>query len=138
MVSAGPRINLVESVTIPAQYNGVSVTELSGSAFAGCTSLKEINLPDTLLRIPADTAFAGCTVEEAERAFAGKGYGEFKLAVGETVADVLAPIQAEQKRLLSDKAYLNAVLKEGAERAFRAARRTLSKVYRKIGFYQGD
>ncbi len=83
-------------------------------------------------------AFAGCTVEEAERAFAGKGYGEFKLAVGETVADVLAPIQAEQKRLLSDKAYLNAVLKEGAERAFKAARRTLSKVYRKIGFYQGD
>ncbi len=61
VVSAGPRINLVESVTIPAQYNGVSVTELSGSAFAGCTSLKEINLPDTLLRIPADTAFAGCT-----------------------------------------------------------------------------
>ncbi len=84
------------------------------------------------------STFAGCTVEEAEKSFDGKGYGEFKLAVGETVADVLAPIQAEQKRLLADKAYLNGVLSAGAERAYKAARKTLSKVYRKIGFYQGE
>lgn len=82
--------------------------------------------------------FKGCTPEEAERAFAGKGYGDFKLAVGETVADALAPVQAEQKRLLADKAYLNSVLQSGAERAFKAARKTLSKVYRKIGFYRGE
>lgn len=83
-------------------------------------------------------AFTGCTVAEAERTFAGKGYGDFKLAVGETVADVLAPVQAEQKRLLADKEYLNGVLRAGAERAYKAARKTLSKVYRKIGFYQGE
>lgn len=83
-------------------------------------------------------AFIGCTVAEAERTFAGKGYGDFKLAVGETVADVLAPVQAEQKRLLADKEYLNGVLRAGAERAYKAARKTLSKVYRKIGFYQGE
>ncbi len=83
-------------------------------------------------------AFTGCSVEQAERAFEGKGYGEFKLAVGETVADALAPIQAEQKRLLADKAYLGGVLAAGAERAYKAARKTLSKVYRKIGFYQGE
>lgn len=82
--------------------------------------------------------FKGCTVEEAEKEFAGKGYGDFKLAVGETVADALAPIQEEQKRLLSDKAYVASVLTAGQERAFKAARKTLSKVYRKIGFYQGD
>ena len=82
--------------------------------------------------------FSGKTVEEAEREFEGKGYGEFKLAVGETVADVLAPVQAEQKRLLADKKYLGEVLSSGAERAFKAARKTLSKVYRKIGFYQGE
>lgn len=84
------------------------------------------------------SAFAGCTVEEAEKQFEGKGYGEFKLAVGETVADVIAPVQAEQKRLLGDKAYLNQVLSSGAERAYKTARKTLSKVYRKIGFYQGE
>ena len=83
-------------------------------------------------------AFRGCTLEEAQKEFEGKGYGDFKLAVGETVADAIAPVQAEQKRLLADKAYLNGILKEGAERAFRTARRTLNKVYRKVGFYQGE
>ena len=70
--------------------------------------------------------------------FAGKGYGDFKMAVGEAVADALAPIQAEKARLLADKAYLNGVMKQGAESAFRIARKTLSKVYRKVGFYSGD
>ena len=83
-------------------------------------------------------AFRGCTLEEAQKEFEGKGYGDFKLAVGETVAGAIAPVQAEQKRLLADKAYLNGVLKEGAERAFKTARRTLNKVYRKVGFYQGE
>ena len=83
-------------------------------------------------------SFTGKTVAEAEREFEGKGYGEFKLAVGETVRDALAPVQAEQKRILADKAYLNGVLSAGAERAYKAARKTLSKVYRKVGFYQGD
>ena len=82
--------------------------------------------------------FRRCTLQGAQKEFEGKGYGDFKLAVGETVADAIAPVQAEQKRLLADKAYLNGVLKEGAERAFRTARRTLNKVYRKVGFYQGE
>ena len=83
-------------------------------------------------------AFRGCTVAEAERAFEGRGYGEFKLAVGETVADALAPIQAEQKRLLADKGYLADVLKRGAESAAYVSRKTLSKVFRKVGFYRGE
>ena len=82
--------------------------------------------------------FTKKSVEEVEREFAGKGYGDFKLAVGEAVADALAPVQAEQKRLLADKAYLNGVRASGAERAFKTARRTLGKVYRKVGFYQGE
>ena len=83
-------------------------------------------------------SFTGKTVEEAEKDFEGKGYGEFKLAVGEAVADKLAPVQAEQARILKDKAYLSGVLASGAERAYKVARKTLSKVYRKIGFYQGE
>lgn len=82
------------------------------------------------------TAFTGKSIAEAEADFAGKGYGEFKLAVGETVADKLAPIQAEQAKLLADKEYLNSVMKSGAERANYTARKTLAKVYKKIGFYQ--
>ena len=82
------------------------------------------------------SVFADKSIAEAESEFNGVGYGDFKLAVGETVADRLAPVQAEQAKLLADKEYLNTVLKKGAERAARTAGRTLSKVYKKIGFYQ--
>ncbi len=83
-------------------------------------------------------AFTGKTAEETEREFSGKGYGDFKVAVGEAVADALAPVQAEKARLLKEKDYLNGIMKRGAETAARIARRTLSKVYRKVGFYSGD
>ena len=83
-------------------------------------------------------AFTGKTAEETEREFSGKGYGDFKVAVGEAVADALAPMQAEKARLLKEKDYLNGIMKRGAETAARIARRTLSKVYRKVGFYSGD
>ncbi len=82
------------------------------------------------------SVFTGKSIEEAVSEFAGKGYGDFKLAVGEAVADRLAPIQAEQAKLLADKEYLNGVLASGAQRAYAIAGRTLSKVYKKIGFYQ--
>lgn len=84
------------------------------------------------------SVFSGKSVKESEAEFSGKGYGDFKLAVGETVADALAPIQKKRAELLSDKAYLDSVMKAGAGSAFKAARKTLSKVYRKIGFYAGE
>ncbi len=79
------------------------------------------------------TAFTGKTYEQAENEFAGKGYGDFKIKVGEAVAEVIEPIRQEKNRLLADKAYLDEVLKNGAERAERLAYRTLSKVYKKVG-----
>jgi tryptophanyl-tRNA synthetase len=81
------------------------------------------------------SAFSDVTIEQAVADFAGKGYGQLKTAVGEVVADKLAPIQSEQARLLADKEYLNTVLTNGAEAAYKTARKTLSKVYKKIGFY---
>ncbi|MBQ4097176.1 MAG: hypothetical protein IJC62_03345 [Clostridia bacterium] len=73
-------------------------------------------------------------MDEIEREFEGVGYGDFKLAVGETCADALAPVQAEFARLAADKAYLEDVMIKGAEAASRDAYRTMSKVRRKIGF----
>ena len=73
------------------------------------------------------------SVEEAEKEFIGKGYGDFKIKVGEAVADVLDPIRQEKNKLLANKDYLDDVLKIGAERAERIAYRTLSKVYKKVG-----
>ena len=82
------------------------------------------------------SCFTGKTIEEAEKEFAGKGYGDFKAAVGEVTADALAPVQAEFNRRLADKAGLEAQMKKGAEEASYYARRTLSKVQKKLGFVQ--
>ena len=79
------------------------------------------------------TLCSGVSMSDAEKSFEGKGYGEFKDAVADAVIAVVAPIQAEQKRLLADKAYLEGVLKNGAEHASYLASKTLSKVYRKVG-----
>ncbi len=80
------------------------------------------------------SVFTKKTDAEIEKEFDGRGYGDFKMAVGETVADALAPIQAEFARLMGDKAYLERVMKEGADYASYVASKTLSKVYRKLGF----
>jgi tryptophanyl-tRNA synthetase len=82
------------------------------------------------------SCFTGKDFEAIEREFEGKGYGDFKLAVGETVADKLQPIHDEFDRLMADKAYLETVMKNGAEKAFYIARKTLSKVHKKLGFVQ--
>lgn len=79
-------------------------------------------------------AFTGKSFDEIEREFDGIGYGDFKLAVGEACADGLAPVREEYARLIADKAYLEAVMREGAQEARCYAVRTMSKVRRKIGF----
>ncbi len=80
------------------------------------------------------SCFTGKSFDEIEAEFAGRGYGDFKLAVGEACADALAPVQAKYNELLSDKAYLENVMKNGAEQASYFARKTLTKVKKKIGF----
>ena len=80
------------------------------------------------------SCFTGKTAEEIEREFEGQGYGTFKLAVGEACADALAPIQQKFKEYMSDKAFLEAQMRKGAEEASYYARRTLSKVQKKLGF----
>lgn len=82
------------------------------------------------------SCFTGKTMEEIEREFEGRGYGDFKLAVGEVTADALAPVQARYNELLADKALLEAQMKRGAEEASWYARRTLAKVQKKLGFVQ--
>ena len=72
--------------------------------------------------------------EEIEKEFDGRGYGDFKKAVGEAVVELLRPIREETERLLADKAYLESVYRAGAEKASRVADRTVAKVYKKVGF----
>ena len=79
-------------------------------------------------------AATGKTMEQAEAEFAGQGYGVFKPAVGEAVVELMRPIREETEKLLGDKAYLESIYKEGAEKAAYLANKTLRKVYKKVGF----
>ena len=79
-------------------------------------------------------AVTGTTPEAVENEFAGKGYGVFKPAVGEAVVEALRPIREETNRLLNDKAALEALYRQGAEKAQAIAYRTLRKVHKKVGF----
>ena len=80
------------------------------------------------------SAVTGKTAEEVEREFEGKGYGDFKLAVGETVAGVLAPIKQRHDEIIKDKKELERLYRNGAERAEHIARKTYLKAMKKIGF----
>ena len=79
-------------------------------------------------------AVTGKTIAEAEKEFAGVGYGTFKTAVGEAVVAELEPVQKRVKELEANKDYLDAIIKGGAEKASRLADRTLTKVQKKVGF----
>ena len=78
----------------------------------------------------------GKTISETEAEFEGKGYGDFKLAVGEAVAEMLGPVLDKYNDLLKNKDYLMQVYKQGAEIAEKIATRTMRKVYKKIGFVE--
>ena len=80
------------------------------------------------------SACTGKSFEEVEKEFDGKGYGDFKLAVGETVADMLTPLQTRHAEILKDKAYLDGIVKNNAEKAQYYANKTLRKVQKKVGF----
>ncbi len=74
------------------------------------------------------------TITDIEKEFASSGYGEFKLAVGEAVADLLRPIQDKVTQLQKDKGYIDQIIKANAEKANYYATKTLRKVQKKVGF----
>lgn len=79
-------------------------------------------------------ACTGKTTGEAVREFDGRGYGELKMAVGESVISVLKPLQERFVRLSEDTAYIDEIIRENAQKANQCAMKTLRKVQRKVGF----
>ena len=75
----------------------------------------------------------GRSYKEIEKEFDGKGYGDFKLAVGEAVADELAPLQKRYEELMAEKTYLDSMIKANDEKAQYYATKTLRKVQKKVG-----
>ena len=79
-------------------------------------------------------ACTGKTPNEIVKEFDGKGYGDFKLAVGESVAGTLKPVQDRFAELSKDKSYIDSIIKGNAEKADYYATKTLRKVQKKVGF----
>lgn len=79
-------------------------------------------------------ACTGKTMDDAVKEFDGRGYGDLKLAVGESVVSVLKPVQERFAELSKDKAYIDEIIKENADKANYYAMKTLRKVQKKVGF----
>ena len=76
----------------------------------------------------------GITADETVAIFDGAGYGDFKMAVGEAVADSLCPVRERYNEYINDRKKLDELAKNGAEKAYYASRKTMSKVMKKVGF----
>lgn len=79
-------------------------------------------------------ACTGKTPKEVEKEFDGKGYGDFKMAVGESVIGVLSPLQERYEDLGKNKDYIDGIIKSNSEKAAYYAAKTLRKVQKKVGF----
>ncbi|WP_195983809.1 tryptophan--tRNA ligase [Clostridium sp. D33t1_170424_F3] len=82
------------------------------------------------------SSITGRTFEQIEQEFAGKGYGDFKTAVGEAVVEHLRPIQERYADYIKNKDYLQQCYRDSAEKALAISIRTLRKVMKKIGYVQ--
>lgn len=101
-----------------------------------CVRYDPENKPGVANLMSIYSSVTGKTFDEIEREFDGKGYGTFKPAVGDAVVETLRPIREEAERLISDKAYLQQIYTDGAQRASCVARKTLRKVYKKVGLVE--
>lgn len=79
-------------------------------------------------------AVTGLSFDQIEHDFDGKGYGDFKTAVGEAVVETLRPVREKYEQLMTDKAYLESLYRQGTQNAAAFAEKTLQKVKRKVGF----
>lgn len=109
---------------------------ITDSDTENCVHFDPANKPGVSNLMNIYSAVTGKSFDEIEREFDGQGYGVFKPAVGDAVIETLRPIREEATRLLADKAYLCSVYTEGAQKASVIARKTLRKVYKKVGLVE--
>ena len=101
-----------------------------------CVRYDPENKPGVANLMNIYASVTGKSFDEIDSEFAGKGYGVFKPAVGDAVIETLRPIREEAERILADKAYLKQVYTDGAMKASSVARKTLRKVYKRVGLVE--
>lgn len=82
------------------------------------------------------SAVSGKSIESIVKDYEGQGYGTFKNDVAEAVVEMIRPIRGEYDRIIKDKEYLKNICEDGAQKAYSISRRTMNKVYKKVGFVQ--
>ena len=107
---------------------------ITDSDTENCVRYDPANKPGVANLMSIYSSVTGKTFAEIESEIAGQGYGKFKPVVGDAVIEHLRPIREESQRLLKDKAYLEGVYRDGAQKASYVAEKTLRKVYKKVGF----
>ena len=82
------------------------------------------------------SAVSGKSIKSIVKDYEGQGYGTFKNDVAEAVVEMIRPIRGEYDRIIKDKEYLKNICEDGAQKAYSISRRTMNKVYKKVGFVQ--
>jgi len=122
-------INLMDDSSVTAKKIKAAVTDLDGEIRFDSESKAGVS---NLLGIYS--AVSGRTIADIVSELSGKGYGDLKATVADSVLSVIEPIRERANELLADEAELDRLLGLGAERASAQAEQTLADVYEKIGF----
>jgi len=89
--------------------------------------------PEALNLVAIYGAMTGKSVDAVLAEFGGQGFGSFKPALGEVLAETLAPINARFVDLRQDRTALQAILRQGSEKARALAVPTLEAAYTALG-----
>ena len=118
-----------EVVSVAAYKPNAEAVEkvLSSCGFIKCPFKEDVTAAEKISEAENE-------LKEIENEFSGKGYGDFKLAVGEAVAAELAPVRESYEKYISDKAELERIFRDGAARAEKDARKVYFKAMKKVGF----
>lgn len=128
---ANATINLIDAPEVIVRKFKRAVTDSDGTiAFTD-------DKPGVSNLLTIFSAVTDKSIESIISDYSGKGYAELKQGVADAVVAKLSPIQTRYNQLVKEKSYLLSVAKEGAEKAESIARRTLSKVHKKIGLVEG-
>jgi len=90
--------------------------------------------PGILNLLTLQSVLTGKTIAEIEAAYVGKQYGHLKVDTAQICVEAIRPVREKTEKLMADRAYLDQVLKRGAEKARERAARTMKEVIAKIGF----
>ncbi|MCA8891245.1 tryptophan--tRNA ligase [Hyphomonas sp.] len=128
------RINLVDDADLIAKKIKKAKTDLEGDMPSEVEGLK--GRPEVENLVGIYSAVSGLTTEQVLAEYGGKGFGVFKPALAEVMVDHLAPITQRYRDILADQSGIDAILKDGAERADAIAAPIMEEVRRAVGYWR--